>query len=368
MTTGRVLITGADGYLGSRIADRYLRTTDARLLLWVRAAYEGVFQAKLDSLEACLGHPGDRVIYAWGELTSDDAFAHVDPDEVSTIVHAAAVTRFNVDEATAWRVNIEGTARVLAFAEVCPSLEGVGLLSTVYASGLRPGTIEETPLDDGYGFANHYEYSKWQAEQLLLGPFRDLPWRVLRVATVVADDEVGRVTRFNALHNTLKLWFHGLLSVLPGNEATPVYLLTGDFAARAIVEVMAYGPIQRIYHVCHRQLESLALGDLIDLASDAFNESAEFRSRRILKPLLCDADSFDALSGGMASLGGPVGQAVGSIAPFAPQLFVAKDVQNDNLVAALPGYRSPDPRRLVLNTCRHLVGSRWGKEVAARAR
>jgi thioester reductase-like protein len=368
VTMRRVLITGADGYLGSRIAADYLRTTNARLLLWVRASDEAEFLAKRCSLEARFGDDGDRVSYAWGDLSSDAAFADVDPEEVSAIVHAAAVTRFNVDEESAWRVNVEGTARVLAFAEVCPALESIGLLSTVYSSGLRPGLVEETSLPDDHGFANHYESSKWAAERLLLGPFNDLPWRVFRVATVIADDESGHVTQFNALHNTLKLWHYGLLSVLPGDEATPVYLVTGDFAAAAVVELMANGPSQRVYHVCHSRSESLTLGKLIDLAFDAFNEAAEFRSRRILKPLLCDADSFELFSDGIGSLSGPVGQAVGSIAPFGRQLFVAKDVRNDHLVAALARYRAPDPRDLVLSTCRHLVATRWGKEVAALAR
>ena len=292
----------------------------------------------------------------------------MNPAGVAAIVHAAAVTRFNVDAATARRVNVEGTARLLAFAGFCPSLEAVGLLSTIYASGLRPGLVEEAPLPDDAGFANHYESSKWEAEQLLVGPFRRLPWRIFRIATVIADDDSGEVTQFNALHNTLKLWYHGLLSVLPGDQATPVYLLTGDFAAQAIVEVMANGPSQRVYHICHSRAESLALGGLIDVAFDAFSESLEFRGRRILRPLLCDADSFAAFSDGMSCLGGPVGQAVSSIAPFARQLFIAKDVCNANLVAALPAYRAPDPHRLVRETCRYLVAGRWGKEVAALAR
>lgn len=368
VTVSRTLITGADGYLGLRIADRYLRATDRLLLLWVRASDEVEFVAKQARLAARLAVARDRVAYAWGDLTSDHAFAGVDPEEVDAVVHAAAMTRFNVDEETAWQVNVEGTARLLAFAEACPSLESVGLLSTIYASGMRPGIIEEAPLPEDCGFANYYESSKWEAEQLLLAPFRNLPWRVLRIATVIADDESGHVTQHNALHNTLKLWYYGLLSVVPGDAATPVYLVTGDFAARTIVDVLETGPQRSLYHVCHRREESISLGELIDVAHSVFCEAKEFSDKRILKPLLCDMDSFELLSAGMGSLGGPMGQALGSIAPFAPQMFVAKDVRNAHLVAALPAYHAPDPRALVASTCRQLVASRWGKEAAVVAR
>jgi nucleoside-diphosphate-sugar epimerase len=362
-----VLITGADGYLGSRIAARYLHTTEDGLVLWVRAADESEFGAKHCVLAARLGEVDDRVRYAWGDLTDEDAFSAIDPAGVRAIVHAAAVTRFNVDEDTAWRVNVEGTARLLAFAEVCPALQIVGLLSTIYASGMQAGCIGEGPLDAETGFANHYESSKWQAEQLLFGPFSNLPWCVLRVATVIADDESGRVTQYNALHNTLKLWYYGLLSVVPGDPATPVYLVTGDFASQAIVDALESGRSRAVYHVCHREEESLALGEFLDLAFDAFNATEEFRARHILKPLLCDADSFDLFSQGIGSLSGPMGQALASIAPFARQLFVAKDVGNEQLVSVIGDYRAPDPRELVVNTCRQLVATRWGKEVAARA-
>lgn len=360
---GQVLITGADGYLGTRLADLYLQTTDALLLLWVRASGKGEFEAKQTRLVERFGHFGGRVGCAWGDLASDYPFDDIDPTKVSAIVHTAAVTRFNVDEETARTVNTQGTARVLSFADRCPSLEAIGVLSTVYASGMRPGAIEEGPLDADCGFANHYERSKWESEQLVLSAFAHLPWRIFRVATVVADDEQGRVTQFNALHNTLKLCYYGLLSVVPGDPATPVYLVTADFATRAIFELMRAAPQRSVYHVCHTRDQSLALGELVDLAYGVFNEAEDFRSKRILKPLFCDAESFEVLTDGMGSVSGPVGQALASVLPFARQMFVTKDVRNDHLVSALRDYHAPDPRRLLVGTCRNLVRGRWGREV-----
>ena len=96
----------------------------------------------------------NRIEYAWGDLGADEPFAGVEPRRIRRIVHSAAVTRFNVDEETARRVNIEGTARLLGFAKRCENLESFGFLSTIYASGLRAGPIAEAcpPYAGSFGF------------------------------------------------------------------------------------------------------------------------------------------------------------------------------------------------------------------------
>ena len=350
---GKVLVTGSNGYLGRRLARRLLQTTDAELVLAARAHDAG----ELAGFES-------RVAWTEADLVVDDPFADLDPSSIAVVVHAAAVTRFNVDAETARRVNVEGTRKLLSLAARCPRLERLVLLSTVYASGLHEGTIEETPLDDSAGFANQYERSKWEAERLLLddAAFRHLPWRICRIATVVADDDSGRVSQQNAVHNTLKLLYYGLLSLVPGRSDVPLYFVTGEFAVEATLAVLRAETDDRVFHVCHTRNESPTLGELIDLAFAAFEESQDFRARRILRPLYSDAESFDLLVGAVQGFGGGiVNQAVSSVAPFARQLFAAKSVDNRRLRAAMPGYSAPDASELVRRMCASLVRTRWGR-------
>jgi hypothetical protein len=118
--------------------------------------------------------------------------------------------------------------------------------------------------------------------------------------------------------------------------------------------------------VAHSKAESATLGDLLDIAFEVFHEDESFRSRRILKPLYCDAEAFDLLFEGVGESGGAiVKQALASVAPFARQLFRDKDVRNDRLASTLKSYRAPDPRLLIRNTCKKLVASRFGRERAA---
>jgi nucleoside-diphosphate-sugar epimerase len=361
----RILVTGADGYLGARLARRLLAETDDRLVLWVRAADAGEAREKGTRLAAWLPGSAERIEIRAGDLAREDPFAGIDPRGIRAIVHGAAVIRFNVERDLAERVNVGGVRHALDFAARCPGLESFLLVSSLYACGLRSGTIEEERLDDSAGFSNHYEWSKWAGEELLYdgGVAGDLPWRIARVATVIADDERGNVGQQNSFHNTLKLLHFGLLSILPGDPTVKPYFVTGEFAAEALLRTLRSAPARAVHHVAHTAAESATLGDLLDIAFEVFEQDPGFRARRILKPLYCDAEAFDLLAEGVAGSGGPiVRQALASVAPFARQLFLHKDVKNDRLARAMPGYRAPEPRRLIRNTCRRLVETRWGRE------
>ena len=364
MTQPQVFITGGGGYLGSRLARKYLDETNLDVHLWLHAQDELDFHAKRDWLIPLFQHVHARVTYSWGDLASPDPFASIVPHHIEHVIHSAAVTRFNVDAETARSVNIEGTRKLLRFADRCSSLQAIGLLSTVYASGLQAGLVEEVALSGHVGFANYYEHSKWAAETILLTDFPHLPWRILRTGTVIADDTDGTVTQYNAFHNTLKLLYYGLLSLLPGHAQTPLYFVTGTFVAQAIVDLMVLGSNQAIYHVAHTKEESLSLESLISCVFSTFESHPDFSRRRVLKPLFTDHESFLLLESGVSQFSGQViNQAISSISPFAKQLFVDKTIQNHRLKALLPTYQAPDPQELVRQICIYLVRTKWGREV-----
>ena len=215
------LITGADGYVGLGLVDRYLKN-DSPVLAWVHANTAAELTAKKEVMLPRLTDNGVRIQvgtnlgFASGALSDETPFDSINPDEIETFIHSAAVTRFNVDAETARITNLEGTRKALKFAERCKKLKRFVFISTLYASGLQSGDIAERPLlKDGRDFANHYERSKWASENELLADYSHLPWQIPRVATIIADNERGIVTQQNAFHNTLKLVYYGLLSVMP---------------------------------------------------------------------------------------------------------------------------------------------------------
>ncbi|MBY0358028.1 MAG: SDR family oxidoreductase [Candidatus Obscuribacterales bacterium] len=365
MNKDGILLTGANGYLGLCLSRRLLTQSDSILHLCLRACDKATFEQKSSMILSRFAGFEKRLFFYPVELSQTNPFAAVNPAAITRIIHAAAVTRFNVEADLASEINIKGTEKILDFARSCPHLSKFLLLSSVYAAGLCTGTVLEKRLEGSSGFANYYESSKWQAEEELFSHYGDLPWNVLRIATIIADDEHGRVTQLNAVHNTLKLLYYGLLSLFPGRQETPVYFVTAEFVEAATLAVIERSELRQIYHLCHQSQESAKLGELLDVVLQTFASYADFRNRRVLKPLWSDQESFQLLSEGVAQLaaGSVVNQAVSSVAPFAKQLFAGKDFRNDNLLSIMPDYRPADPLVLIENMSNYLAGTKWGRSV-----
>jgi nucleoside-diphosphate-sugar epimerase len=359
------LITGADGYVGGHVAARLLNGDDDRLLLAVRAADPAEFALKQQRLAHRLGRKAEgRVAYlAFDVRRDDDGFRDLDPLPVTRIVHAAAATRLNVDYDLARSVNVAGTARMLDWAHRCPVLQRFAFISTLYAAGRLRGAIAEEPLPDA-GFVNNYEWSKWAAEQIVLDAATSLPVSVLRLPTLVADDDTGQVTQYNAFHNTLKLLFYGLLSLLPGDPSAPVPVATASFVSSAIVRLLDPVVPNGIFHVCHDSSDTTTLGRLIDTAFTAFEGDERFRRRGLVRPVYYDRGGFaDLLENARLSRGTSLSESLDSVATFAEQLYLAKDFGNKALRAHWPAYAASDPAELTATTTKYLVATRWGRQL-----
>lgn len=362
------LITGAGGYLGARLAERCLARGEHPVVLWLHARDRGELEGKIEAMRATLGDLADRAVFRGGDLCSAEPFSEVDPEGIGRIVHSAAITRFNVERELAANVNVEGAVKLYRFAARCPALERLVLLSSVYACGLATGVVAEEPIMEEPRFCNHYEWSKWESERRLIRDFDSLPWNILRIATVVSEDENGAVAQYNAFHNTLKLLFYGLVSLIPGDRETPLYFVTAQFAVRAIADALERGAAGDVFNVCHSRDEALTLGELMDEAFERFAEDPDFAARGILEPLYCDEPTFTMLADGVGAFGGQVvREGLASIAPFAAQLFSEKSFANDRLRGICAAYRAPDARLLVRNTSDYLARTRWGARLERAA-
>ena len=359
-----VLITGADGYFGKLLTEKYLSHTDNRMLLWVRAQDRTEYDSKCEQLRKTYAVHKNRIHFHGGDLQSPEPFSTINPSEVKAIVHTAAITRFNVEESLANEVNREGTRKTAMFAHRCRGLEQFAFISTIYSSGLAPGCVSETAVSPTGPFANHYERSKSEAEHLIQTQFPDLPWSIYRAATIIADDDSGKVVQYNVFHNTMRLFFHGLISLLPGYHTTPIYLTTGRSTIDSIFEILSAQQTQQsIYNLCYGRDTAMTLGELIDRVFNNFARDPDFHKKRILKPLFTDLDAFESLASVLKGLSGAVvKQALESIRPFAQQLFIEKDVANQQLLCATPGYPIPDMPVLIDNVIQHLMQTKWGRE------
>src|SRR5207244_13413683 len=156
---------------------------------------------------------------------------------VTGVVHAGACTRFDLSLGRAREVNVEGTKRVVELAGSCRRLDRFGFLSTAYVAGKRTGTVYEHELAHDCGFANTYEQSKYEAEQVVNEARGRLPVAVYRLSTLLGDSKTGRITHFTAPHLSLQITRRGLASLVPGTPCCVVDLIPSDHAAAALFEL-----------------------------------------------------------------------------------------------------------------------------------
>jgi nucleoside-diphosphate-sugar epimerase len=358
-----ILITGATGYIGQRVAERILNDKlSSSVTLWIHAKTQTQLDSKSEKIKSIFSGYESRVTICGGALEDENPFSTVDWNSITGVIHSAALTNFNVKEEDANAVNRDGSLKLLAAARQAKNLEKFTYISTVYASGLKAGEVPETYLTNEFGFSNHYERSKWEVEEKIRTEFNDLPWEISRVATIVCDNVEGTVIQHNAVHNTLKLMYYGLISLVPGFPETPVYLVTGEETAEAIHHLHVNAPVRQFFNISHDEASSMKLGALIDEAYNTFMEDQAFKNRRILKPLFTDQKAFDALVEGVQGFGGQVlAQAVTSIAPFGKQLFIRKEMLNSNMRQNFTGFTDFNAEEVIKHTCIYLMKTNFKK-------
>jgi thioester reductase-like protein len=198
-----LLMTGFPGFLGSALLPRLLARRDgSRAICLVQARHLATARARLDTIVASHPEVADRVELVVGDITAPDL--GIDPavsggfDEMTEVWHLAAVYDLTVAEELARLVNVDGTANVLAFCERLPALERLQYVSTCYVSGRYQGEFSEDALDEGQGFCNHYEATKFEAELLVRKAMADgLPATIYRPGVVVGDSRTGETQKYD---------------------------------------------------------------------------------------------------------------------------------------------------------------------------
>jgi nucleoside-diphosphate-sugar epimerase len=266
---GRVLLTGAAGFVGHVLLAELLRRGHAcAVMLRPPGA------ASMERLAALLGDLGidAPALVAAGRLAPfegalPDALPARAPLPVSILVHAAASTRFEPDGAgEPARTNDEGTQRLLDWS-ARQGILAVHLISTAFVGGAARGPALERVAPRPPRFNNAYEESKWRAEG------HAVAWAertggsctIHRPSIVVGDHATGRATRFGGVYLAFRA--SELLSQaigddpdgrrrvplrIEGREDDPIDIVPVDHVARFVADVVGDRACHgRVYHVVH---------------------------------------------------------------------------------------------------------------------
>jgi thioester reductase-like protein len=284
---------------------RYLERTDRRVYALVRGKNDREAAARLErTLQSLFGadHPyRERVVAVRGDLTRPGLGLRGKRDRlaerVSEIVHGAASVSFELELDALRTINVEGTRRVLEFAERCHARGGLrrlSYISTAFVSGEHAGRFNEDDLDVGQSFRNAYEQSKFEAESLVAGAHGQLPITVLRPSIIVGERDSGWTASFNVLYWPLRAFARGAYVALPARRDAPVDVVPVDYVTDAIFALSQAPEAEGGTFHLTAGASATSVGELVELATARFQRPAPrliapSLYRRVVHPLLVRA-------------------------------------------------------------------------------
>ncbi len=196
MSAPTVLITGANGFIGSTLVAWFLRMRpDARLLLQVRGGDRDEAWRRLNARLERLGMSA-VAIHPTAMLAGDllDAELWDDPRfrEVTHVVHLAASTAFRADPRLRL-VNVEGSVRLYDACRRLTRLARIVHVGTAMIAGADPVRVVHEDDHPAAGARHLVDYTatKAEAEQIIDASFADLPLLVARPSIVVGHTALG---------------------------------------------------------------------------------------------------------------------------------------------------------------------------------
>jgi thioester reductase-like protein len=276
-----ILITGANGFLGSAIMSRLLVLGyELRLLIRKRRrnlsiTEDFILNNRID--ESLYGLFSDNVEIFEGDITSESLGLGEGTyrklcSEVDEVFHCAAATHFEKQRTEElMMVNVDGTKNMLRFAN-SGKQKRFHYTSTAYVAGRGKDAVFEDDLDKEPQFNNEYERSKFVAEQMVVQYAKEnlIPYTIYRPGIIVGDSGTGFTCKFDNLYLFAKVLLNiknGYLNHqrqdskdqdrnvtirVPGDPNALVNLVTIDYVADAIVAISRKKEnVGKIFHIAN---------------------------------------------------------------------------------------------------------------------
>ena len=231
-------VTGATGFIGSRLVAKLLEREGAIVYVLVRPHR----LPQLNTLRARWGAAADRVIPVLGDLLQPRlGVSGADLDllrgRVDHLFHLAAVYDLTASAEAQEAANVQGTRHAVEFAGEIGARH-FHLASSISAAGLYEGVFREDMFEEAEHLEHPYFRTKHESEAIVRKECRQ-PWRVYRPGIVVGDSRTGEIDKIDGPYYLFKL-LQKLRRVVPpwmpfiGIEGGRLNLVPVDFVVAAM--------------------------------------------------------------------------------------------------------------------------------------
>lgn len=292
-----VLLTGANGFLGTQIALRLIRSYNYEVVALVRGkteqhAVNRLFKAWWEFPEL-LDEINNRIRVLNGDITqaelgiSEQEYAWL-IENVTHVIHTAADWKLKSSLEELQKINVQGTQNILKLAQLVHEdhgLERFSHVSTAYVAGRKKGVVPEDSLTSKYGFLSDYEKTKFESEALVKKSKFDIS--IFRPSMIVGDSSTGYIKTFNTVYVPLRLYLSGKLKLFPVSRSMKINLVPVDYVADGVVK-LTFDPraLNRTFHLT-APVEALpTIEELVEFVKKWGRENLNFKiSNPIYIPL-----------------------------------------------------------------------------------
>ena len=265
---GNVFLTGVTGFLGAHILDALMREETGKIYCLIRSSAENDRRGRLTEImqyyfnNRYISEIGRRIIPIVGNIERID-LADALPEDVHTVIHAAATVKHFGQYEYFNKVNVEGTRHVVNYAKQIGAryihistigVSGNKIINTDHNEQIeKPVQFDETCFYIGQALDNVYIRSKFEAERLVMDSIlqNGLEAKIIRVGNLTNRstdlkfqpnyESNAFLTRFRAFL-MLRMMPEEMLSLY--SEFSPV-----DLTADGVVKIAQYANAQTLFHL-----------------------------------------------------------------------------------------------------------------------
>lgn len=283
-----VLLTGANGFLGTQIALRLIRRYNYKIVALVRGKNEDYAVNKL--FRAWWEFPelseeiGNRIYVVSGDITKIELGMDKKEYEkliksVTHVIHTAADWKLKSSLEELQKINVGGTQNVLKLAQSAHEdhgLERFSQVSTAYVAGGKMGFVPEDSLTSEYGFLSNYEKTKFEAEVEVRKSGFDVS--IFRPSMIVGESSTGYIKTFNTVYVPLRLYLSAKLKLIPVSKSMKINLVPVDYVADAVLDLtFDKGAANKTFHLTAPSESLPTLEELIKFVKNWSDENLDIK-------------------------------------------------------------------------------------------